>query len=207
MEAALCRDAAATASRRERRCVRKAATATAKAHREARLVARAASATAAALAAKVKKLALTSSIAPGAPKSPAEHEALRQERRIRKKGKRVATADLKQARRVAAIFAVRVIEAGVGVVASRVVSAEEASEKFHFDRVSASFPGCPGRCCPPKSKTMPRRKRAARKSGSSINLLQLSILLKYLFSSCEWPRLAKPGGTIATPVSAEQRYS
>jgi hypothetical protein len=41
------------------------------------------------------------------------------------------------------------------------------------------------RCCPPKSQTMPRRKRSARKSGSSIETCstQCCFLQKYLYSS------------------------
>lgn len=166
-EAAVARKAAATAARHERRCVREAAAVAAvvaaKALRDKRLVARAASATALALAAKVEKMARASSIAPGASRSQAAHEALQQERRIRKNANRVAAAVLKQTRKVAAVFVGRVIEAGFCRVASRLVSAGDVREASH----SPIHPCRVGRFRSLKSKTMPRRKLSARKSGSS----------------------------------------
>ena len=73
---------------------------------------RAASASALALAAKVKKLPSASPISSGLPRTPAAHVALQQERRIRKKARRVAASVLKKARRVAAALVRRVIEVG-----------------------------------------------------------------------------------------------
>lgn len=165
-EAAFARAAAAAFARRERQSARRAATAAAKALRDARLVARAASASALALAAKVKKLPWASPVAPGGPRSPAALVALQQERRIRKKAKRVVAGVLKKARRDAAVLVGRVIEVGVRRVASRVVLAGEVPGKFQFECLSAFPPGCSRRCFSPKSKTMPRRKRSARKSGA-----------------------------------------
>ncbi len=167
-EAAFARAAVAASARRERQSVRQATTAAAKALRDARLVAKAASAAALALAAKVEKLARASLIASSAPRSPAAHKALQQERRIRKKARRVATAVLKESRRVAAVFVGRVIEAGVHRIASSVVSGREVPGKLLFESLRALPPGLRRRCCPPKSQTMPRRKRSARKSGSCI---------------------------------------
>ena len=136
-EAALARKASARAARLERRRVFIEATATANALRDVRLVATAVSAASFALKAKVKNFARASPIASGAPRSPEAHVALQKERRNRKKASRVATAVIKQARKVAAIFAGRVIETGVGAVASLVVPAEEAILRKNYWPIEA----------------------------------------------------------------------
>ena len=169
MEAAFSRKAAATAARRGRKCVREAASAAAKALRDVRLVARAASLAAVALAAKVEKKTRGSAVALVARRSQAAHEALQQERRNRKKAGRIATSARKQARKNAAMFVGRVIEAAVNRVAARGVSAGEVPVRFSFESLS-SIPR--RRLCSLKSKTMPRRKRSARKSGNSITTEQ-----------------------------------
>lgn len=191
-EVAFARAAASASARRQRQSVRKAATAAAKSLRDARLVARAASVAALALAAKVEKLARASHIASGAPRSPAAHMALQQERRMRKKAKRAAAAFLMQARRVAVVFVGRVIEAGVGRVVSRVVSGGDVQGKLKLESSAVLSSGLLRRRSSPKSKTMPRRKRSARKSGPSFLTCttQLCFLLTYLYSSIEWARLA-----------------
>jgi hypothetical protein len=139
-EAAVAREAAAASARRKRQSVREAAMAAAKALRDARFIARAASVAALARAAKVEKLTRASSIARGDPRSPAAHAALQQERRIRKKARRVAASVLKQTRRVAAIFVGRVIDAGVRRIASRVVSGGGVTGNFQNESLPAPPP-------------------------------------------------------------------
>lgn len=166
-KAAFARASFASTARRARQSVRRAAAAAAKVSRDACLVARAASATALARAVKVVKLSQASPIPRGAPVSQAAQVALQHERRIRKKARRDAIAVLKQARKVAAMLVGRVIEVGVGRVASSVVSGRVVSGKFLFECASASSSEPRRCCCSPKSGTMPRRKRSARKIGSS----------------------------------------
>lgn len=210
IEAAIARKAVSRVERLERKCGLRTAAAAAKALRLEQKLSRAASA-AAAVAAKVSKAPCV--VLPayrGFPRSFAAHEALKQERRIRKRAKRVATVALKQARRLAAILSSRSIEEGIYRVRSRVVCALDDRESLQFVPDYAFSPVHPcrvGRVSSLKSKAMPRRKHSARKIGTYFHVCSWIRAAysdnSYTYSTAEWERLANAGGTIPTAVSGE----